>query len=134
MFPSRLIEDDSLRTSAEGFSFDIRLPWYRALPVSSFEDMRITIDDEPIDLADVAVSVGGRKDQFTNLAARYDDWWYVLDPARVDVKRPGGINAAEHNLTLVLAIRIPYIVIPTGVLVLNERCSKSLKAVEQVAR
>lgn len=132
MFPDRLIVDDSLWAANDVFSFELRMPWYRALPVSSFAAIEITVDGAPVDVDDVAVTVAGRTDRFSDLAARHDDWWYVLDPVRVDVRRRGGLTAGEHRLTVLLGLRIPYVVLPTGVLVLHERCSKTMRTQAEV--
>lgn len=132
MFPSRLINDKSLLTSGDGFSFELRMPWYRALPVSSLAEIEITVDGVTVDLEDVSVTVGGRTDPFEDLAPRYEDWWYVLDPARVEVHYAGGLTEGEHRLSVTLGLRIPYIIVPTGVLVLRERCTKSLKDTAEV--
>jgi hypothetical protein len=126
VFQNDLIQDGSLRTDPSGFSFDARLNWYRALPLSSIQ-LTIAVDGERVDGDAVTFTVDGETVRHADLPARDDRMWFVGDPARVTVERPGGLTPGAHELTLSIASRIPYI--PTRapeVLVQEDTCTKTV--------
>jgi hypothetical protein len=133
MFPDRLIGDDSLRTDADGFSFEARIPWYRALPLASVTGVRVVVDGEPVDADDVTFGVNGRRYRLDELPPRHDEWWYVTDGAEIRVRRAGGLGEGAHEVDLTLGIHIPYLVFDGETLVVTERCVKPMTARMEVA-
>jgi hypothetical protein len=126
MLTEQVIGDSSLRAREDGFSFDLRMPWYRALPLSSLEGLEVRIDGEPVESEDLRLALGGRTYPLADLPPLHDEWWYVADPADVRVPMPGGLSAGEHVLDVTVALRIPYIVESGHPLVMRERCVKTL--------
>jgi Domain of unknown function (DUF6379) len=122
----QVIADGSLRPDADGFTFDLRMPWYRALPLSSLEGLDITIDGEPVPSEELRLSYGGTTYALSDLPPLYDEWWYVADPAEVRAPKSGGLPEGEHELDVTIALRIPYIVESGHPLVMRERCVKTL--------
>lgn len=61
LFPERLIETETLRPTAEGFTTAVRLPWYRALPLSCVERMDVSVDGRSVPQAEVTLTVGGQR-------------------------------------------------------------------------
>jgi hypothetical protein len=125
MLTEQVIRDGSLTAHEDGFSFDLRMPWYRALPLSSVEGLEVRIDGEPVPSEELRLSLGGREYRLSDLPPLYDDWWYVADPAEVRAPRPGGLSLGEHELDVTIALRIPYIVESGNPLVMRERCVKT---------
>ena len=126
MFQNDLIRDGSLRTDDGGFSFDARLNWYRALPLSSIR-LTVEVDGAPVDDEAITFSVDGETYRHAELASRDDRMWFVADPARVRVERPGGLAPGPHELSLSIATRIPYIPTrPPEVLVQEDTCRKTV--------
>jgi hypothetical protein len=121
----QVIADDSLRGDGEGFVFDLRIPWYRALPLSSLEDLEVRIDGEALPSEQLQLSLGGRTYALADLPPLYDEWWYVADAAEVRAPKPGGLRAGDHELDVTIALRIPYIVESGHPLVMRERCVKT---------
>jgi Domain of unknown function (DUF6379) len=124
MLTDQVIADGSLRGHEDGFAFDLRMPWYRALPLSSVEGLDVRIDGEPVPSEALRLSLGGNEYALADLPPLYDDWWYVADPAEVRAPRPGGLPTGEHELDVTIALRIPYIVESGNPLVMRERCVK----------
>ena len=125
MLTEQVIGDGSLTAGEDGFSFDLRMPWYRALPLSSLEGLEVRIDGEQVPSEDLRLSLGGETYGLADLPPLYDDWWYVADPATVWSPMPGGLEAGEHELDVTIALRIPYIVESGHPLVMRERCVKT---------
>jgi uncharacterized protein DUF6379 len=123
----RVIEDGSLRAEASGYSFDLRIPWYRSLPLSCVEGLEVALDGDAAAAHDIAITFNERTYSLDELPPLYDEWWQVTDAARVAVPRAGGLAAGPHELDVTLALRIPYIVEGGGRrLVMRERCVKRL--------
>jgi hypothetical protein len=123
----QVIADGSLRSEADGFTFDLRMPWYRALPLSSLEGLDVTIDGQSVPSQELRVTYGGTTYALSDLPPLYDEWWYVADPAEVRAPKAGGLPAGEHELDVTIAVRIPYIVESGHPLVMRERCVKTLR-------
>ena len=126
MLTEQVIADGSLRSEPDAFTFDLRMPWYRALPLSSLEGLEVTIDGEIVPSDELRLSYGGTTYALSDLPPLYDDWWYVADPAEVRAPKSGGLAAGGHELDVTVALRIPYIVESGHPLVMRERCVKTL--------
>jgi uncharacterized protein DUF6379 len=124
----RVLEEGSLREDSETISFDIRIPWYRSLPLSCVEGLEVTVDGATIAEDDVRIAFNGTTYGLAELSPLYDDWWQVTDPARVTVPRGGRSPGGSHEVDVTLALRIPYIVEQERRLVMHERCVKTLTA------
>ena len=127
MLTDRVLEESSLSEDHESISFNIRIPWYRSLPLSCVEGLDVTIDGAAVAEDDVRIAFNGTTYALDELPPLYDDWWQVTDPARVTVPRADGARAAgSHEVDVTLALRIPYIVEEGRRLVMHERCLKTL--------
>jgi Domain of unknown function (DUF6379) len=124
MLTEQVIGYGSLRAGEDGFGFDLRMPWYRALPLSSLEGLEVRIDGEAVPSEDLRLTLDGETYALSDLPPLYDDWWYVADPAAVWAPKPGGLAPGEHELDVTIALRIPYIVESGHALVMRERCVK----------
>jgi hypothetical protein len=123
----RVLEEGSLREDDESISFDLRIPWYRSLPLSCVEGLDVTIDGSATAAADVRIDFNGTTYALDELPPLFEDWWQVTDAARVTVPRAEGVDAAgSHEVDVTLALRIPYIVEEGRRLVMHERCVKTL--------
>ena len=49
MQTARVISDNGLRATPTGYRIDVRLPWYRSLPVSTVEVGEVSIDGRVIE-------------------------------------------------------------------------------------
>ena len=106
-----MLADDALRATADGFELDVRLNWYRSLPLSSVKTLELTVDGEAIPGDEITFAVNGHVYSLGSLAERWDETWFVLDTATLRVRRPlvrAGDRVAVH---LKLGTRIPYILL-----------------------
>jgi hypothetical protein len=99
-----LVADTAGRT-ADGAEFRVRSPWYRSLPLSCI-DVELTIDGARVPDDRIRVSVNDRDHTLAELHALDDEFWFVLDPARV---RVSGVDPGTHEVTVRLGLRIPYL-------------------------
>lgn len=122
MLTDQVIADASLYPEPDGFRFDLRMPWYRALPLSSLEGLEVTIDGDAVPSDALRLDLGEHTYTLADLPPLYDDWWFVADPIVVHTPHP--IESGEHELDVTIALRIPYIIESGHALVMRERCVK----------
>ncbi|MEV6345540.1 DUF6379 domain-containing protein [Actinoplanes sp. NPDC051851] len=125
MFPERVIADGTLRAEPGAVSVEIRLPWYRALPLSSVSAVDVTLNGTPIAADDLELTVNDVPYLLSELPARHDVWWYVTDSARLRI--PAASVEDEHTLSVSVALLIPYLPVEGAPLSIVERCTKTLE-------
>jgi hypothetical protein len=106
-----MLADDALRATADGFELDVRLNWYRSLPLSSVKTLELTVDGETIAPEEIAFALNGNEYALDELAERWDETWFVLDAATLRVRRPLIRAGARAEVRLRLGSRIPYILL-----------------------
>jgi hypothetical protein len=106
-----MLGDDALRATAAGFELDLHLNWYRSLPLSCVKDVELTVNGEPIGRDEITFAVNGGEYALDELAERWEELWFVLDPATVRVARPLVFAGERAEVRLRLVSRIPYILV-----------------------
>jgi hypothetical protein len=106
---SKVIGDGGVSITPTGFRIDIRLPWYRSLPVSTVEIDSVSIDGVPLDSANVSFELEDRKIALSAMADQVDTVWYVLDSAYLDVRSDGLDPGAAHEFSVTMSLYPPYI-------------------------
>ena len=104
---SRIIEGPARRTG-EGYEVAIRFDWYRALPLSCVS-VGLAVDGVAVPAERMRLHVNDRDYAPDELAERYDEFWFVLDPARLRVEPAEPLAAGEHDFAVDIGLRIPYL-------------------------
>ena len=125
MFVTRVISDGGLRWSKAGFDLDIRLPWYRSLPLSTVSIAELKIDGQSIAPDAIQFELNGKTFALDELSRHPEEWWFVLDSAYLHVSGTILQPGTEHNVTATVGIKPPYI---PGFYRLTE-CTKQLAVV-----
>ncbi|MDL4821090.1 C-glycoside deglycosidase beta subunit domain-containing protein [Actinomadura opuntiae] len=133
MFRERIIVDDSLAATPDGYELAVRLPWYRALPVSSIEQLDITLDGVRAPAEAITFEVNGRARTLAEAKQAWDDVWYVLDDGIVRVAADADVSRGEHELEVTLGVRIPYLPVAGKPLLMTERSIKTMPATNMPA-
>ena len=97
MLTEQVIADGSLRARGDAFTFGLRMPWYRALPLSSLEGLDVRIDDDAIASDELRISLGGTSMRWPS-CRRCTTMWYVADAAEVRAPKTGGLAPGPHVL------------------------------------
>jgi hypothetical protein len=92
---------------ADGVALDIRLNWYRSLPLSCVEAIRLTIDGTTIESERLTLRLPDFDGHLTDLAEATDVWWRVLDAGEL-VAAGEDLASGPHDIELALTLRIPY--------------------------
>lgn len=130
----RVFAGSGLRITDDGFEIDIRVPWYRSLPVSSLRTVEITLDGERIDPAAISFHLYGERYSLQDLPWVFVTWWYILDPGTLHVRNDQPLSPGErHTVELELGFKIPYIMIGPNAHVQFNRVRKTLTAVREEA-
>ena len=106
-----VVRDDALRATEDGFALDIRSHWYRSLPLTSLAVLGLAVDGEKVPAEDITVAVNGKTFTVSQLADGYDEWWYVLDPVELRVRKSGFAPGQSRHVEFDLGLSIPYILI-----------------------
>ena len=106
---STVIGDGGVAVTPTGFRIDIRLPWYRSLPVSTVEIDSVSIDGVPVDSAKVTFELEDRQIPLSAMADQVDTVWYVLDSAYLNVKSNRLDPRGAHEFSVTMSLYPPYI-------------------------
>ena len=68
MFVTRVITDGGLKGTRAGFSLDIRVPWYRSLPVSTVSIAELKVDGQAIPATTFASKLTAKPGDWKNCA------------------------------------------------------------------
>jgi hypothetical protein len=109
MIDGRTICDNGLHASPNGAAIDIRLPWYRALPLSVVSIDEVAIDGEIMDRRNLSFELDGSRFHLDDMRSRTDVWWYVLDDARLHVQGRPIAAGEDHGVAVKMSVRPPYI-------------------------
>jgi hypothetical protein len=116
-----MVRPGALSASDGRMAVAVHLPWYRSLPISCLESVRVTVDGVPAHVRSVGV------DGFTGPvegAASSDATWDLRDALEVVLDaggRPGDVHAVEVDL----AVRIPYIQQAPGVALVQRATART---------
>lgn len=116
----QLIRENSLQALEDGYAFEVRLNWYRSLPLSSVDILSVKLDGEAAPLDQVLFEVNGRQYSQAELYEKIEEFWFVQDFAGLRVRQPGVVRAGEtHTLEAEISLRFPYMQIGPGKFLTN---------------
>ena len=98
----------------QGFSFDMQLAYYRGHYLSDIDCFEVLVDGEKMAQEAVTLELNGKEFTTYQFAHAETEFWSQVATARVNVLKKGGIPAGEHELTLNLMLRVPYMAMGPG--------------------
>jgi hypothetical protein len=109
MLNRRVITPDGLTVEPGGVAIDIRLPWYRALPLSTVRIGPLSIDGVPIPDDRITFALGGHTCTLADLADLTSVFWFVTDSAILHVSAEPIAPGTTHEVDLTVTLHPPYI-------------------------
>ncbi|MGT2948679.1 C-glycoside deglycosidase beta subunit domain-containing protein [Streptococcus devriesei] len=118
MFDNNVFKKDSCKNTVVdgktvGFELETYITYYRAIPLSMVNDIRVKVDGTEVPREAIRCSAEG-KDWFTldemTTVTTYK-WEYDV-PLKIRVIQDGGLPAGEHDVELTVITRTAYIPIP----------------------
>jgi hypothetical protein len=106
---SWFVADDALSALEDGLQLDVRLPWYRSLPLSALDFEAIAIDGKTIAPEAIAVRLNGEERPLSDLAGLWQEYWFVLDSAFLRISLPGAESGKEYEVDITLVVHPPYV-------------------------
>ena len=118
MFDNNVFIDGTCRNVAEngavtGFEMQTNITYYRGIPLSMIEYIRVAVDGQDVPVEDIRISVD-QIDWFSLKEAETVTTykWEYGEPLYVRVVKDGGLSAGTHKVKLTVATRTAYIPIP----------------------
>lgn len=96
-----------------GFSFDIRLSYYRGLFLSCVDEFGLSVDGNLIPNEAITFAINGKEIAIDQLSDCANEFWQLTEPARIEVIHEDVLSVGEHDFDVKLMLRIPYLPIPT---------------------
>jgi hypothetical protein len=111
----KIIQDDSLRVVEGGYEVQVRLNWYRSLPLSCVEKVTLALDGKPVDSEKIRFGINGHEYKLEELDDLVEEFWFVQDSAILRVLQPGAVTKGEtHTVEVEITLRFPYIPVGSG--------------------
>jgi hypothetical protein len=86
----------------------VRLPWYRSLPLSCIERLGLTIDGEVQPQDRLTLVINGDGHPLAAVPGLHEVWWFVLDAVDVEVDAVPPLAPGTHEVGVAMELRIPY--------------------------
>ena len=96
-----------------GLELQTNITYYRGIPLSMINDIRVKVDGTEVARKDIAITVDGI-DWFTldemETVTTYK--WEYGEPLTIRVKKDGGLTKGNHVVGLTVIVRTAYIPVP----------------------
>lgn len=116
---SEIIKKDSIKSlyingKRNGFEFDVQLAYYRGHYLSDIDSLEVYADGEKMPQEAVTFELNGKEMPIYKLKYAVTEFWSQVEPAKIRVIKKDGLTIGDHELTLKLMLRIPYMQIGPG--------------------
>lgn len=91
-----------------GFSLDVRSFYYRGVPLALFESAHVMVDGEVFGPESMHVLVDGETFKFEDMCDVTLHYWNKGCPAKLIIKKPGGLTKGAHKVSATVVIRAYY--------------------------
>ncbi|MFG1681193.1 DUF6379 domain-containing protein [Nonomuraea sp. NPDC049269] len=117
MFDKYIVCDESLQHRDDGRPggvVEVRMPYYRGLTLSMVEAVDVVLDGTPVPAERTTFTVHGNTYTFDRLPDVTDDRWEMGERARLAFETDQPLASGEHDLSVVVRLRISYMPVPGG--------------------
>jgi hypothetical protein len=108
-FSDVLVVPAGCRVDRNTITLEVRLPWYRSLPLSVVEIAAVNIDGTALSLAGASIELNGRSYPVGKLPDLVNESWFMLDSAWLRLSNPGICAGGPHEASLLLKLYPPYV-------------------------
>lgn len=107
-----MLKENALSANDDGIDLVIHSHWYRSLPLSCIGNIDLSINGEHIAEEEIQFECNGKQYGVNELADLYKDWWFILDPAVLHIRRKNLVKKGmTYPVTLELGMLIPYVLV-----------------------
>lgn len=97
-----------------GYEFKVRLSNYRGHFLSAVDQFEVRTDGERVPDEALRFCLNDKEFTPSQLRECYTEWWDLLTPAVMKVYKKDGLSPGDHDVTLKLMLRVPYMPLPGG--------------------
>jgi hypothetical protein len=113
MFDRFIIHDKGFRNIYEkgvpvGFVINVRINYYRGIPLSMLDDVKVIVDGETFTTDDMTFVVNGVRYTFKEMNETSNVYWFFGDDLRIEINKPGGLRPGKKVVELYLTPRNSY--------------------------
>lgn len=119
MFDNNVFLEGSCKNTVEngktvGYEMQTYITYYRGIPLSMVNDIRVKTDGKEVDRKDIRCSVDNGEYWFTldEMTTVVGHKWEYGEPMTVRVKQEGGLEKGTHQVQLTVIVRTAYIPVP----------------------
>jgi hypothetical protein len=105
----KFVSEDSLYAVENGLELDVRLPWYRSLPLSVIDFGDIRVNGNKIDHNAIIVKLNGKERRLSELAGLWQEYWFVLDSAFIRIPLSNARRGEQYEIEIMAVIHPPYV-------------------------
>lgn len=96
-----------------GFELQTLITYYRGVPLSMVEFIKVAVDDEEVSSEVIQISIDKQDWFYLKEAETVTSYkWEYGEPLYIRVLQPGGLAKGEHQIKLTVATRTAYIPVP----------------------
>lgn len=114
-FSDYLVTPEDSRITPDGLVLDLRLPWYRSLPLSVVMPTQLLVDGEPVSLEGATVEYEGQRYTLAELPEQTRVFWFIQDSVLLHVPTAKPLPPGAHHVVVTLNLYPPYIPMLTHV-------------------
>lgn len=118
MFDNNVFKENTCTNIVEdgkviGFGMETNITYYRGIPMSMIEYVKVAVDGEESPIEDIRISID-QIDWFTLKEAETvtSYKWEYGEPLYIKVLKDGGLSKGTHKVKLTVATRTAYIPVP----------------------
>ncbi len=113
MFDRFIINDTGFRNLYEkgeriGFVVNARINYYRGIPLSMLEDVKVVVDGEVFTTDAMHFVVRDVRYSFAEMNETSDINWFFGDDLRIEISKPGGLTPGKKEVEMYLTPRNSY--------------------------
>ncbi len=108
MLETHMLNPNGYKNSAEGFAFQMRVPYYRGFSLSIIRNIQVCVDGVEYPREDVAITVNGETFTLEEARTVVSNRWVFGRFGEVSVKKEGGLSAGEHDIQVTVTIAPSY--------------------------
>lgn len=118
MFDNNVFKEATCKNIEEkgeviGFELQTLITYYRAVPLSMVEFIKVAVDDAEVSTEDIQISIDQQDWFYLKEAATVTSYkWEYGEPLYIRVLKPGGLSTGDHRVKLTVATRTAYIPVP----------------------
>ena len=118
-FEKRVLREDGfynilLNGKPVGFNLDLRINYYRGLPLSSVHKIEVTVDGEKIPEYLMLFQLHEKCFTLNELPKMYKEYWGIKTPAHLRIFNYG-LEPGEHDVDVRIEYKSPYMEFAPGI-------------------